>query len=278
MNLDNIVDTILFHMHGLSKYEEKLLRNQSYAAKSTIRWKRNSNLSWGIAKKILDNLTIFDGQKVREVITSLVDSNREIFDQDDCYIAAFGAEAKSGGIICYDFRRMRLVNSNRFKNVYELSSVPSDSTIVFVDDLIGTGKQSLKYINNKLNLILKPSHKTYLLSICATPEGIENVETNSNFKVLTGVELNKENFQFTEDDCNTFSSKEKTILNELNLKLNPDGKNDYNRGLLLAFYNSTPNNCMPIIWKDKYSYQDSKNNSKKWFALLPRDFGGEYRS
>lgn len=273
MILEDIVDSILFHMHGLSKHEEKLLRNQSYSAKSTIKWKRSSNLSWGIAKKVLDNITIFDGQKVRQVITSLVNSNPEIFNKSDCYIAAFGAEAKSGGNICYDFRRMKLVDNKSFKNVYELSSVPTDSTIIFVDDLIGTGKQSLKYINNRLNLILKPSHKTYLLSICATPEGIENIESNSNFKVLTGVKLDKENFQFTDNDCNTFSPKEKTVLNELNHKLNPDGRNDYNKGLLLAFYNSTPNNCMPIIWRDKQSYQDSKNKSRKWVALLPRDFG-----
>lgn len=273
MILDDIVDSILFRLHGLSKHEEKLLRNQSYSAKSTVKWKRSSNLPWGIAKKVLDNITIFDGQKVRQVITSLVNSNPEIFNKDDCYIAAFGAEAKSGGNIFYDFRHIRLVNDKSFKNVYELSNVPTDSTIVFVDDLIGTGKQSLKYINNKLNLILKPSHKTYLLSICATPEGIENVESNSNFKVLTGIKLDKENFQFTDDDCNTFSSKEKVVLNELNLKLNPDEKNDYNKGLLLAFYYSTPNNCMPIIWRDKQIYQDNKDKTKKWFALLPRYFG-----
>lgn len=275
MSLDNIVDTILFHIHGLSKYEEKLLRNQSYDAKSTIKWKRNSSLTWGIAKKVLDNLTVFDGKKIREVITALVSSNRDLFDREDCYIVAFGAEAKSGGNICYDFRRLQLVNNNRIKNMYELSSVPSDSTIVFVDDLIGTGTQSIKYINKKLNLILKPSHKTYLLSICATPEGILNVESNSNFKVLTGIELDKKNFQFTDDECNVFSHKEKMVLNELNLALNPDGKNDYNKGLLLAFYNSTPNNCMPIIWKDKHTYKDSNKNLKKWTALLPRDYGDE---
>lgn len=273
MSSDNIVNTILFYMYGLSKYEEKLLRNQSYSAKSTIKWKRESSLSWVITKKILNNLTIYDGMKIREVITGLVESNRAIFDQPDCYISAFGSEGKSGNNICYDFRRLSLVNPNKFKNVYELSSMPSNSTIIFIDDLIGTGKQSLNYINTRLNLTLNPSHKPYLLSICATPEGIENVESNSNFKVITGITLNSADYQFINEDCKTFSTNEKEVLKKLNNSLNPDLRNDFNQGLLLAFYNSTPNNCMPIIWKDGFSYKDEKNKSRKWLGLLPRNFG-----
>lgn len=270
--VDTITEALIYKFYNLSRYEEKLLRNQSYKSKSIINWKKKSSLKWSLAVKILENLTLIDGQKIREVITNLVNQNKQIFIDPNCYIVAFGGEAKSGGNICYDFRRLGLVKSSNFKSMHELNQIPSNSTIVFVDDLIGTGNQSVKFINEKLNLLLKPSHKTYLLAICGTPEGVSYLKTKSNFSVLTGIELNKESYQFTRDECTVFKDSEKKKLIELNNLLNPEGKNDFNIGLLLAFYNSTPNNCMPIIWKDKFKYGEKPK--KKWVALLPRDYDG----
>lgn len=274
--LDSIVDTILvslaYKFYNLNRHEEKLLRNQSYKPKSIISWKRKSSLSWSLALKVLENLTVIDGQRVREVITNIVTANKQIFANPNCYIVAFGGEAKSGGTITYDFRRLGLVKADKFKSIHEINQIPSNSTIVFVDDLIGTGSQSVEFINDKLNMLLAPSHKTYLLAICGTPEGINYLKSNSNFEVMAGIQLNKEKYQFAADECNVFKSSEKKKLTDMNKLLNPKGKNDFNIGLLLAFYNSTPNNCMPIIWKDQFKYGDKPQ--KKWFALLPRDYDG----
>lgn len=273
MNVDLLAENFLYFFYGLEKYEKQLTRSQSYTDRSIVKWKKKSNISWSLAKKILNKLEIYNGQRVRTIIKKIVEENKEIFESEHCYLASFGDAGKSGPNILYDARNTELGrNGSRFKSVHELTNMPSGSTIVFFDDLIGTGTQSVDYIQSKLNSLVQPSHKTYLLTICATPEGIKAVEDNSNFKVLAGVILSKTEYQFTNDECHEFSESEKKVLRDLNSKLNKNNTQNYNQGLLLAFYCSTPNNCMPIIWKDKYKYKDAHQIEKKWVALLPRAY------
>lgn len=273
MNVNFLTENFLYFIHGLEKYEKRLTRSQSYKDRTIVKWKKKSNISWSLAKKILSKLEIYNGQKVRSIINKIVEDNKDIFERDNCYLASFGDAGKSGQNILYDARNTDLGrDGSRFKSAHELTNMPSGSTIIFFDDLIGTGTQSVEYIQSKLNYLIQPSHKTYLVSICATPEGIKAVEDNSNFKVLAGVILNKTQYQFTDDECNEFSFKEKIVLRDLNTRLSKPNIRNYNQGLLLAFYSSTPNNCMPIIWKDKYKYKDAQQKDRQWLALLPRAY------
>ena len=266
------IESIIFKLLGGNKIEQKLIRCQSYRPNSVPKFKSQTNLNWLETVKLLNSIEIFDAQRIRSVIHEIVQSNQEVFNRDNLYITSFGSEGKSGGKIAYEFRHTNLFGSQKFVSSWELSKLPEESTIIFVEDLIGTGTQSTEFILNKLNLVINPSHKPYLLTICATSEGIQKVSTETNFKVINGIELVQDSFQHYTENCTIFSKKLKNKLVELNAKLKRHGTLDYDRGLLVSFFYSPPNNSMPILWKEGYPYKDKKGKEKKWFALIPRQY------
>jgi len=266
------IESIIYKLLGGNKIEQKLIRCQSYRPNSVPKFKSQTNLNWLETVKLLNSIEIFDAQRIRSVIHEIVENNGEIFKAQNLYITSFGSEGKSGGKIAYEFRHTNLFGNKKFVNSWELSKLPEESTIIFVEDLIGTGTQSTEYILEKLNLVLNPSHKPYLLTICATSEGIQKVSSETNFKVINGIELIESDYQHYSKSCKNFTEKFKEKLIELNNRLKKSGKLDYDRGLLVTFFYSPPNNSMPILWKEGYPYKDKKGKEKEWFALIPREY------
>lgn len=271
MIIDRLVDGIVNLLLRVHEKEAFFHRYQGYRSNSCVLWKRRNNMNWGVWWKLINKIQIFDAPRIRGIITDLVKQNPSVFD-GNCYIAAFGKVGKSGDVIMYEFNHCVKIDEEKLIKVSDLPRLPSNSKIVFVEDLIGTGTQSTEYITNKLNLLLNPSHNPYLLTLCATPEAIEKVHDNSNFTVITGVQLTEEDFQHYSESSLYFNSDEKKALRELNAALKDQDRFDYDRGLLLAFHYAVPNNSMPILWKDGYRYLDAKGTEKQWFALLPRNF------
>lgn len=266
-----LIKKLILKILGGNKLEQRLLRCQNYQPDSVIPWKNQTNLNYFQIIKFLKAIEIFDSIRIRNIIKDIFENNSNIFSQPDLFITSFGSEGKSGGKIIYEFRHSNLINNTKFINAWELSQLPENSTVIFVDDLIGTGSQSSKYILNKLNLLLNPSTKAYLLTICATPEGIETLSTKTNFEVITGLTLDEKNYQYYTDACKYFSRLEKLKLICLNKRLK-NNDDDFDRGLLVTFYYSPPNNSMPILWKHNYPYTNAKGERKNWLALLPRKY------
>ena len=267
----NLIDYIVCLLLRLNGTESRLHRYQGYRSNSCVQWKEQTDLDWTMGLKIIKKIEIFDGTRIRSIISNLVKQNPAVFN-GTCYVAAFGKIGKSGEVIMYEFNHCVKIRDEMLVKVSDLPSLPSHSKIVFVEDLIGTGTQSLEYINSKLNLLLNPSHIPYLLTLCATTEAINKLHDNTNFTVLTGVELNEKDYQHYTVASTYFNANEKDKLIKLNGALKNPNQFDYDRGLLLAFYYATPNNSMPILWKDGFTYTDHKGEHRKWFALLPRQF------
>jgi hypothetical protein len=271
MSLDKIADGIMSLLLKINGTESLLHRYQGYRSNSCVVWKRGANMDWRIFWKIIKKIEILDSQRIRSIIIDIVAANPQIFD-GTCYVAAFGKVGKSGEVIMYEFNHCISISESRLVKVSDLPSLPSHSKIVFVEDLIGTGTQSIGYITNRLNLLLNPSHIPYLLALCATPEAVEKVQENSNFTVLAGIQLSEEEYQHYSKASSYFSPAEKVVLNNLNGLLKDPSKFDYDRGLLLSFYYAIPNNSMPMLWKEGYKYKDQKGRLREWFGLLPREF------
>lgn len=267
----NLIDYIVCLLLRLNGTEAFLHRYQGYRSNSCVQWKKQNNLDWIMVRKIIKKIEIFDGPRIRSIISNLVKQNPNVFN-GTCYVAAFGKTGKSGEVIMYEFNHSVKTRKGMLVKVSDLPRLPSHSTIVFVEDLIGTGKQSLDYITERLNLLLKPSHIPYLLTLCATPEAVNKVQDNTNFTVLTGVELNEKEYQHYTAASTYFNPNEKNKLIKLNGSLKDPTKFDYDRGLLLAFYYSMPNNSMPILWKEGFPYINHKGERREWFAVLPRQF------
>lgn len=269
MNL--LIDKIYFLWKKGNSLEAKLSSYQGYTNNKIVEWKRQTGLPWSIILKLLNNFEIYNARKIRASIRQIVTDNENIFSKENCYITGFGNAGKSGDIILYDFSHTTQINQSKIKKTWEINTLPSNSTIIFVEDIIGTGTQSVDYVQNKVNQFLKPSHEPYLLSLCATPKGIKNLTDNTHFKVLVGTIL-KEEHQHYSDQSTLFTKKEKKKIIEVNKMLKKENAYDFDLGLLLAFYFTIPNNAMPILWKEGYKYIDSKGKNKKWTALLPRRF------
>lgn len=270
--MTNFIDKICFFWKNGSNLESKLAVYEGYRSNSIIKWKQQTGLPWSIVFKLLNNLEIFSAPKIRDLLRKMVLDNEQLFARENCYITGFGNAGKSGDIILYNFSHTRDINQTKIKKTWELHTLPQNSTIIFVEDIIGTGTQSVDYILNKLNQIISPSFEPYLLSLCATPKGLRNVIENTNFNVIHGLLLDEEKYQHYSELSSLFNQTEKDKLIAINNSLKCPNSFDFDLGLLVAFYFTIPNNAMPIIWKDEYLYKDNKGKQQKWKALLPRRF------
>jgi hypothetical protein len=267
----SLIDKIYFLWKNGKSLETKLASYQGYRHNKIIEWKSQTGLPWSIIFKLLNHFEIYSAPKIRATIKQIVDDHEHVFSKENCFITGFGNAGKSGDIILYDFSHTTNIDQSKVKKTWELNTLPEGSTIIFVEDIIGTGTQSVDYIQNKVNQIIKPSHEPYLLSLCATPHGIEKVRENTHFKVMPGIILEEE-YQHYTDKSKIFNEKERLKIIEANNRLKKQGAYDFDLGLLLAFYFTIPNNAMPIFWKDGYAYIDKNGNQKNWVALLPRRF------
>jgi len=265
-----IIDRIYFLIRNGKRLELKLASYQGFK-KNIIEWKRQTRLPWSIIFKMLDEFEVYTSPKIRDIIRQVVTDHESIFSRENCFITGFGNTGKSGDIILYEFSHTTNINQTKVKKTWQLNSLPSGSTIIFVEDIIGTGNQSVEYIQDRLNQVLNPSHQPFLLSLCATRQGIENLTNNTHFQVLPGVIL-EEIHQYYSTNSLLFSSQEKEKILEINGKLKRPGAFDFDLGLLLAFYFTIPNNAMPIFWKDNYRYLDANGQESTWNALLPRQY------
>jgi len=256
---------------NLKKYEKTLIKYQGYGEKSIIEFKNRSELSWNTISKILKVVKILDGLELRNHLRSIYIENKELFDSYETYITHFGPVGKSGALIlnqflrCYPGKQRMIIPSS------DINKLPDNSSIIFLDDFIGTGKQGLDYIKN-ISYTLNSSIKPYLFTICGTAEGIKFInDFGSNFQIKSQVILSKERFHLLDPDNKILLEKEKKQIRELNRKLGVDEKSKYHLGLPFAFFYSTPDNSLAILWNDNNSY-DAQNASKKWYGLIPREY------
>lgn len=270
--MTSLIDKIYFLWKKGNKLEAKFASYQGYRTDSIINWKRQTGLPWSIVFKLLNQFEIYTSPKIRSLIRQVVIDNEHLFSRENCYVTGFGNAGKSGDIILYDFSHTTDLQQSKIIKTWQINTLPSNSTIIFIEDIIGTGSQSVDYILSKLNQVLSPSHKPYLFSLCASPQGIQNIRGNTNFNVIYGQLLEETSHQFYSENCELFDSKEKEQIRLVNNQLKKAGAFDFDLGLLLAFYFTIPNNAMPIFWKDNYIYTDKLGQQKQWTALLPRRF------
>jgi len=251
--------------------ENKLKKYNGYKPGTVSKWKSQLATSPQCIRKILANLQIIDSRKIRILLRKIVAENTILIEKENSFFCKFGQPGKSGEILIYEFYHTFPKYKNKVIESWEISALPESSTVIFLDDLVGTGKQSKTHIINKLNLLLNPSHDAFLLCLCATHTGIKTVEENTNVTVLPALILDEESHQYLSDQNNIFSLTEKDFLRDINNRLHDSERAYYAElGLLLAFYFAVPNNTLPFIWKDKANYIDNSGSEKKWCALLPR--------
>lgn len=104
----------------------------------------------------------------------------------------------------------------------EISKLPDGSSIIFLDDFIGTGKQGLDYVKN-ISSSLNSSITPYLFTICGTMEGIKYInDYKSRFIVNSQLILTKKQYYLLDPSNNILKEDEKSKIRELNRLLGID--------------------------------------------------------
>lgn len=272
MVLSKINDFFWYRIKNLIKYEKKLIKYQGYGDRSILEFKRRNDLKWSTIEKILKELIIVDGLELRNCIRKLYENNKDLIENPNTFISHFGPVGKSGALILNQFLRCYPGKSWKIIPATKLQELGEDSSVIFLDDFIGTGQQAITYIK-EIGYTLNSSTKPYLFTICATEMGIKKIErNNSNFKIESSIILNEKEFSLLDDQSQILSNDEKIKIKKLNAKLGILDNSNFHLGLPFAFYYSAPDNALGILWNDNTKYIDDKKNDKKWYALIPREY------
>ena len=202
----------------------------------------------------------------------------------DFRFITFGKETKSEKMIAYHFALKATkggIPEELFMDVYNESfNFPTNKTIVYVDDVIGTGDQFLSNWTQFQNYALArfqefiETNDFISLPLFTTKNGKEKVEESSPFTVInlkhqildeTNMPLRIEAKVYNQHEL----SKAERIFRKYGEKLYPDHPLGYgNYGLLLSFSYNTPNNTLPVIWQNSPSEQCKSDIT--WYPIFPR--------
>ena len=194
---------------------------------------------------------------------------------DNVWFVPVGYVAKSGSAIAYFFKKVNNLHIDKFIPINEINSikVSSETTIVFLDDYIGSGNQASLFWNSEIKRksIDKSCNSLFYGVLVGLNEGIRKVEKNTDFKVRAVDVFSEKDLPFSKKSKIFDSRKEKEeikkIIKKYGEKFFPEYPLGYNSlSTLIGFFYSTPNSTFPIFW--------SKENA--WKPLLPH--GGSLNS
>jgi hypothetical protein len=201
-----------------------------------------------------------------------------------------GNPSESGVHLLYYFRQENSLPKELFldaANIFTRANVDGKSDVVlrdnsveryiFLDDLCGSGETAEKYSEDLLPRILSVGGEVDLhyYSIFATSHGLKRVREKSLFADRCGsvFELD-ETYKCLTEGSRYLTSMPKSINKEILLKLNlhygnlvcPGHPTGFENGqLLLAFNHNTPDNTLPIIWRDQ-----ANGSPTPWESALKR--------
>ncbi|WP_313238648.1 phosphoribosyltransferase-like protein [Delftia acidovorans] len=187
-----------------------------------------------------------------------------------------GNPSESGVHLLYYFRQENGLPKNFFldsASIFSRSTVEGKSEVIlrddsvdryiFLDDLCGSGETAEKYSEDLLPRILAVDSNVELhyYSIFATSKGLERVREKSLFAERCGAVYELDDSYKSLSEASRYltvlpKSIDKNILMKINLYYGdmvcPGHATGFEDGqLLLAFSHNTPDNTLPIIWRDQ---------------------------
>lgn len=222
-----------------------------------------------LALKTLQSITFYGPSEIISACTELGKIARGFFGTqlDNTSFFGLGAAGKSSGEILHRFRQVTglhsTIHDSKFCFITQVSSLPKDfdGNLVFLDDFIGSGDQSVIYLNNILSVAPKNS-KVILLVISGFTEAIEQVSKSTGCPIAS-IHLLPETDKVFSDYNPNFTDQEKTIIKtycQNTGSQQPYGFND--TGALIAFSHGVPSNTISIL----------NHDSRSWMSLFIRAY------
>jgi len=238
-----------------------------------IKWFENFKRSeYSLALHILQNIKFFSEDDVNGLLDKMSGELKKLFSNDFSQVNIFGlgdSGGDSGEQFLYRLRQRLGLTEEYFPKDYNAIS-PLIQSVVFIDDIIGSGKQATDFCREKLGCI---KIDKYYCSLLAFNNGLEKIRSESGFKkVFTSYTLTDADKAFS-DTSEIFSDKEirekiKILSQYYGQKIYPKGPLGYDDSqALIAFSHNTPNNTLPIIWA---SEKNEKTVGETWNPLWER--------
>ena len=200
-----------------------------------------------------------------------------------CVFVGFGRASESGQSMPNVFKHSHDVKGLKYMELFELLCADKEMRtveIVFLlDDFIGNGDQAIKEWHRKRgekgqndeksldDLHKKNPHLRFVyLALVGCKEGKKAIEDHTSLKIILGEELD-EKFKCFSDKSLVFTGENER--NEARQIMEQKGKMLYehplgygNMQLAIAFFNNTPNDSLPVIWK--------RMKDGSWYPLFER--------
>jgi hypothetical protein len=248
----------------------KILNNFIYYGEKELRYLCKAAFSLLKRQKIAENPALYMGSKSNAIVKQYLDS---------CYFSYIGRAGESGGMVTYYFRQENDLSIDRFAEPSEFTtnSVRKeellDSTIVFIDDFLGTGRTACDFWRSKV-IPIKSNHpkaRFQYLALVATTRGIEKIAEYTGIDVICPEILDDSYRAFYEESLIFPVKNERDIAREvcefyggcLVAKAHALGYRDSQA--ILGFHHNIPDNTLPIIWAE-----NKQANGKKWRPLFKR--------
>ncbi len=238
-----------------------------------IKWFNNFKRSeYPLVLSILQNVKYYSELDINELLDNMSNELKKLFNNDFSSVNIFGLSnyaGDSGVQFLYRLRQRLGISEDHFPINYSNLS-ENISSLVFIDDIIGSGNQAIKFYKEKLINIKKDN---YYFSIIAFENGMNNIKKESCFKdVYSTVVLSDSDKAFSENSElfpeKVLRDKIKVLSEDYGKKLYPKGALGYDDSqALIVFSHNTPNNTLPIIWA---SVNNEKEIGIPWNPLFDR--------
>lgn len=256
---------------SLQKIDTLLPRlNYSVLPSKIIKWLENFEEK--DVENAIDILRLFEYISYDEMLyrfnALLEDLLNTIDEGEKILIMPYGKLGKSGTFVTYPVMKTpAYLKRERDINVsvnYENESGKGYSHIIFIDDFIGSGDTfSEEYRDKKVEdwVLNEKIENKYILAPIMMWNGKENFERNfPDFLIYADIRPELFHQDFSPLHALNNFDKINTFATEYGAKLVRNSPYGYGIGqALVAYFHSTPNNTLPIIW-----------HNKKWDALYPR--------
>lgn len=199
-----------------------------------------------------------------------------------------GNPAESGTHLLYYFRQENRLSRSLFVHQHELLTsaatdpnvdfaLPDLKRVVFIDDMCGSGEQSVRYSRTLLRDLRDVATRTgkqvefQYLVLFGTAAGMERARNESDFDLVDAVSELDNTYTTFGAESRVFRKPPHAIDRNLaeavargyGEELWPEWPLGYENGqLLLAFHHNVPDNSLPILWFDE--------GAPPWSPAFPR--------
>lgn len=180
-----------------------------------------------------------------------------------------GSPSESGGMLLYTYRQENNLHKSHFPELsFSLTQASGNDTdrdiqrYIFLDDLCGSGESAVKFSKMHLERLRDQAPHATISYHClfATSDGLDEVRRNSVFgeNAKAIFELDR-SYKSISTGSRYFKIRPKSIEENVlsaialcygELVAPGDGRGFGKGELLLAFSHNTPDNTLPIIWRE----------------------------